>query len=153
MIFDGYVHQIPDTDPAETKEWLDSLDAVIDVLVSATFNAPAATPYETEMARAAQRVLIEHLITLAGSAPMPQVRAIATYKLRQRLTAMSRPAGNVEAVAHSTMLAADIRRFLERPASPAQRLDLPEAPPGAPIGDPGMEWLKRTARECEFVWQ
>src|SRR5918994_11895 len=31
MIFDGYVHQLPDTDPVETREWLDSLDAVIDV--------------------------------------------------------------------------------------------------------------------------
>ena len=30
MIFDGYVHQLPDTDPDETEEWLDSLDAVID---------------------------------------------------------------------------------------------------------------------------
>jgi len=31
MIFDGYVNQLPDTDPDETAEWLDSLDAVIDV--------------------------------------------------------------------------------------------------------------------------
>ena len=31
MIFDGFVHQLPDTDPAETREWLDSLDAVVDV--------------------------------------------------------------------------------------------------------------------------
>ena len=31
MIFDGYVHQIPDIDPDETAEWLDSLDAVVDV--------------------------------------------------------------------------------------------------------------------------
>ena len=31
MIFDGYVNQLPDTDPGETLEWLDSLDAVIDV--------------------------------------------------------------------------------------------------------------------------
>ena len=30
MIFDGYVHQLPDTDPDETQEWLESLDAVID---------------------------------------------------------------------------------------------------------------------------
>ena len=30
MIFDGYVHQLPDVDPVETKEWLDSLDAVVD---------------------------------------------------------------------------------------------------------------------------
>ncbi|MFP5487572.1 MAG: pyruvate dehydrogenase (acetyl-transferring), homodimeric type, partial [Acidimicrobiia bacterium] len=31
MIFDGYVHQLPDTDPAETQEWLDSLDAIVEM--------------------------------------------------------------------------------------------------------------------------
>ncbi|MDW3213547.1 MAG: pyruvate dehydrogenase (acetyl-transferring), homodimeric type [Ilumatobacteraceae bacterium] len=31
MIFDGFVHQLPDIDPVETQEWLDSLDAVVDV--------------------------------------------------------------------------------------------------------------------------
>jgi pyruvate dehydrogenase E1 component len=31
MIFDGHVHQIPDIDPEETSEWLDSLDAVVEV--------------------------------------------------------------------------------------------------------------------------
>ena len=30
MIFDGFVHSLPDVDPGETKEWLDSLDAVVD---------------------------------------------------------------------------------------------------------------------------
>ncbi len=30
MIFDGFVHQLPDIDPSETQEWLDSLDAVVD---------------------------------------------------------------------------------------------------------------------------
>jgi pyruvate dehydrogenase E1 component len=30
MIFDGFVHQVPDIDPTETGEWLDSLDAVVD---------------------------------------------------------------------------------------------------------------------------
>ncbi len=30
MIFDGHVHQLPDIDPLETEEWLDSLDAVVD---------------------------------------------------------------------------------------------------------------------------
>ena len=30
MIFDGHVHQLPDIDPPETIEWLDSLDAVVD---------------------------------------------------------------------------------------------------------------------------
>ncbi|HET9690386.1 MAG TPA: pyruvate dehydrogenase (acetyl-transferring), homodimeric type, partial [Acidimicrobiales bacterium] len=30
MIFDGFSHQLPDTDPGETAEWLDSFDAVLD---------------------------------------------------------------------------------------------------------------------------
>ena len=31
MLFDGSIHQLPDTDPGETEEWLDSLDAVVEV--------------------------------------------------------------------------------------------------------------------------
>ena len=30
MIFDGYSHQVPDIDPTETTEWLDSFDAIVD---------------------------------------------------------------------------------------------------------------------------
>jgi len=30
MIFDGFVNQLPDIDPTETEEWLDSLDSVVD---------------------------------------------------------------------------------------------------------------------------
>jgi pyruvate dehydrogenase E1 component len=30
MIFDGFVNQLPDIDPGETQEWLDSLDAVVE---------------------------------------------------------------------------------------------------------------------------
>jgi pyruvate dehydrogenase E1 component len=29
MFLDGFVHQLPDIDPSETQEWLDSLDAVV----------------------------------------------------------------------------------------------------------------------------
>ena len=31
VLFDGSTHQLPDTDPGETEEWLDSLDAVVEV--------------------------------------------------------------------------------------------------------------------------
>ena len=31
MIIDGFVHQLPDTDPDETQEWRDSLEAVVDI--------------------------------------------------------------------------------------------------------------------------
>jgi pyruvate dehydrogenase E1 component len=30
VIFDGFARQLPDTDPAETQEWLDSLDAIVE---------------------------------------------------------------------------------------------------------------------------
>src|SRR4051794_35020777 len=30
VIFDGFAHQLPDTDPEETREWLDSFDEVVD---------------------------------------------------------------------------------------------------------------------------
>lgn len=30
MIFDGFSHQLPDTDPEETQEWVDSLTSIID---------------------------------------------------------------------------------------------------------------------------
>jgi pyruvate dehydrogenase E1 component len=30
VIFDGFSHQLPDTDPGETAEWLDSFDAVVE---------------------------------------------------------------------------------------------------------------------------
>jgi pyruvate dehydrogenase E1 component len=30
MLFDGISHQVPDTDPGETQEWLDSFDAIVD---------------------------------------------------------------------------------------------------------------------------
>jgi len=31
VFIDGFVHQLPDVDPEETGEWLDSLDSVIEV--------------------------------------------------------------------------------------------------------------------------
>jgi pyruvate dehydrogenase E1 component len=31
VIFDGFSHQLPDIDPAETQEWVDSFDQVVDV--------------------------------------------------------------------------------------------------------------------------
>jgi pyruvate dehydrogenase E1 component len=30
LIFDGFSHQLPDTDPTETQEWLESFDAIVD---------------------------------------------------------------------------------------------------------------------------
>ena len=43
--------------------------------------------------------------------------------------------------AQHMLLAADIKRFLERPAETMRIMPPPDAPPGAPIGDTGMDWL------------
>ncbi len=72
MIFDGYVNQLPDTDAAETREWLDSLDAVIDARgkprarfllskllerareLQVSFPATVSTPYVNTIPREAE---------------------------------------------------------------------------------------------------
>ena len=122
---------------------LPGLAEVIDALVAATFRARTANAYEGEIARAAQYVMIEHLMALAERASMPQVRAIATQKLRQRATAVS----NLT-TAMGPFIAGEIARFLDRPLPPAERPTGPEAPPGAPIGEPALDWLGRLDRWC-----
>jgi Met-zincin/Domain of unknown function (DUF5117) len=128
---------------------LPGLDSVIDQLVSSTFGATSDNAYEAEIARAVQRVVVERLMTLASTADMPQVRAIASQKLQQRAQRLAAtPLTNANASAHAAMLASDIKRFLDRPFAPATRTEIPTAPPGAPIGDPGMDWLGRLAPYC-----
>jgi hypothetical protein len=79
---------------------------------------------------------------LATGAPNDQARAIATSKLSKlanRLRAET-VQGETEQAEHQ-LLAADIKRFLERPADPMKPMPAPAPPPGAPIGDSGMDWL------------
>ena len=120
------------------------LEDVIDRLVAATWDAPTSTPYEAAIRRAEERVLVDRLMWLANSSPNGQVRAIASYKL-SKLAARAKTAVNKTELdtAQRQLLAADIKRFLERPldlARPFQHAT-PDAPPGAPIGDAGQDWL------------
>jgi hypothetical protein len=128
---------------------LPGLEEVIDALYTASFSAPTRNAYEAEVKRAVERVVVDELIELAGTAPMPQVRAIATLKLQRRAAELTGTGGRAQSqaiatAAHATLLGADIRRFLDRPATAvAIRMPAPSAPPGAPIGEPAMEWLRR----------
>ena len=139
---------------------LPGLEEVIDRLTKATFDAPAASPYEAEIRRAEERVL-------RGSASRgwpparrtAQVRAIAAFKL-DKLAARLRgaaPQSEAEQAQHA-LLAADIKRFLERPADTMRVMPAPDAPPGAPIG--GIrEWIGSRAptggriTPASFVWR
>jgi len=78
------------------------------------------------------------------------VRAIASHALKTRMTAAAGTSAGLtgERAAHATLIAADIKRFRERPSVPATRIEAPDAPPGAPIGQPAMEFLKRYEPAC-----
>jgi len=128
---------------------LPGLHGVIDKVIAATFGPSPADSYEAEIQRAVQRVVIDHLMRLASTADMSQVRAIASAKLRARAAALP-SIGSTPSAAHGSLLASDIKRFLDRPAPPAAATPIPTAPPGAPIGEPAMEWLRRLEPLCSM---
>ena len=119
---------------------LPGLGEVIGRLSKATFGAAAATPYEQEVRRAEARALVERLVWLAGGAPMPQVRAIASSALKN----LQNPDINgtsPDDTSFIALLQADIERFLTRPMEPIRTPATPDAPPGAPIGEAPLDWL------------
>jgi len=123
---------------------LPGLDDVIDRLTAATFDAPAAAGYEAAVRRAEERVLVDRVTWLAAASPNSEVRAIASMKLSKLASRLKTGVAKTEAdTAHRTLLAADIKRFLERPADAARIIvaPAPDAPPGAPIGDEPLDWL------------
>ncbi len=136
---------------------LPGLDEVIDRLIRAGFAPTVANSYEAEVGRTVGRVVADHLMQLAGTAEMPQVRAIASWKLEQlkaQLDTMEAGGPNASSVAGASarLLSADIKRFLERPAEAVKPQATPEAPPGAPIGDAGMWWIPGSEPECSVWW-
>ncbi|PYQ94923.1 MAG: hypothetical protein DMF96_24215 [Acidobacteria bacterium] len=118
------------------------LENVIDRLTAATFDAPTATGYEAAVRRAEERVLVDRVMWLATASPNGEVRAIASLKLSKLAARLKAAVAKTEAdTAQRTLIAADIKRFLERPAEAAKMIPAADAPPGAPIGDPGEDWL------------
>jgi hypothetical protein len=119
---------------------LPGLYDVLDRIMKATFEVRPANPYEAEITRAVQRVVVEQFMSLAANADMPQVRAEA----QQALTGIGAKSGSLtynsdpSTAAHHLLIATDIKRFMERPMEPARAIALPQPPPGAPIGDGGM---------------
>jgi Met-zincin/Domain of unknown function (DUF5117) len=133
---------------------LPGLGEVIDSLTAATLGARTATPYQAEVRRATSRVAVEGLMRLAADAPMAQVRALAVLRLRRTAASLSRPAPGADEAdaAASALLAGDIRRFLDRPYRADEEPAGVTIPPGAPIGEPGLEFLSHDlAPEC--AWQ
>ena len=121
---------------------LPGLEEVIDRLTKATFDAATATPYEAEVRRAEERVLVNRLTWLATASTNGQVRAVASLRLQRLAARLRAETGKSDAdLAQHTLLAADIKRFLERSSESAAIIPAAPAPPGAPIGDLGQDWL------------
>jgi hypothetical protein len=124
---------------------LPGLDEVLDRLEAAVVNAPVSNEYEAEIKRAIERALVSQLMGLAESAPMAQVRALAAAKLRglaaERPVTGGAPGPTPAMRAHRDLLASDIARFLARPYDAMRPAAVPSPPPGAPIGDYGLDYL------------
>ena len=126
---------------------LPGLAEVIDRLTKAAFDSVTAGTYEAEVKRAVERALVDRVMWLASSAPNAQVRAIASAKLQDIARVRATPGViDVSERAHNLLIAADIKRFLERPVAEAQSwrwMTASPAPPGAPIGEMPQDWLAR----------
>lgn len=123
---------------------LPGLEDVLNRLNVTIFDARPANAYEAEINRAMERALVARLMTMAESAPMTQVRAVATQTLkslplRPSLTPAAAP--NAAERAHRQLMADDIKRFLDRPYTELRPAATPAPPPGAPIGDFGLDYL------------
>jgi hypothetical protein len=124
---------------------LPGLEDVLDRLNATIFDVRPANAYEAEINRAMERALVSRIMTMAESAPMTQVRAIATQTLRSLPTRASLLPGNAGVNtaerAHRQLVADDIKRFLDRPYAELAPASTPAPPPGAPIGDFGLDYL------------
>jgi len=122
---------------------LPGLEDVIARLVTAVFDQRPTNGYQAEIKRGMERVVASTLMELAEGAPNTQVRAIATQALkglRTRVTVAGAAMASADR-AHRQLLDDDIKRFMDRPYTELRPNVIPEPPPGAPIGDTGMDFL------------
>jgi len=124
---------------------LPGLGEVLDRLIDAVADAPAANPYQAEIRRAVERVALARVMGIAANADMPQARALAMQRVRARQTELAAAGSGTDAqAAHAALLAEEMERFIEDPEGYAFP-SAPSAPPGAPIGEPAMRWLEQWA--------
>ncbi len=114
---------------------LPGFDDVVGEIVKSTFGIPTNSAYEAEIARSVERVVVDRLMDAAMNARMPQARAV----VHSALATIVKMGGTDP---NRALMAQDIERFNARPST-APLATTPIPPPGAPIGDPGMDFLSR----------
>ncbi len=135
---------------------LPGLNEVIGELFAVTASQNSDSGYEAEIRRAVRRVFLDRMMRLGAGAPMAQVRAVATAHLEKTLvqikasTADFAESEGIDAeTASLRLMAMDIGRFMTRPAEPYAPPGRASAPPGAPIGQAGPDYLGSTQRWLE----
>jgi hypothetical protein len=131
------------------------LTNTINALVEATFGRNFEPGYMAEISRSTEYALMTHLMRLSATAPMPQVRAEATWALNRLSNTLGSVLQRAEAQqrqdpsnqAHYFTAKNEIERFLARPMEGPSTPAGPSTPPGSPIGDPGLSWPDLT---CEY---
>jgi hypothetical protein len=129
---------------------LPGLQDVVAGLWDAAFTARPAGGYQAEILRAVQRVVVDGMMELTAAAGMAQVRAVASLELERRVTGLQSAASADDATtAHVRLIGRDVERFLNRSGPDYTSPAAPAAPPGAPIGEPAMDWL-RLVDDCSW---
>ena len=131
---------------------LPGLAEVLTALVDAVRPEADESPYHTELRLAAYRVLVDRIMALAEGASMPHVRALATRKLVDLRAEMAANPPPESDAAFVQLVDRDIERFLDKPSAPYEMPGTPNAPPGAPIGEPAMDWLAGNAAVAGDAW-
>ena len=122
---------------------LPGLDDVLGALVETSFGAPTSDAYERQIQQAVQGVVLDRIKWLAANASMLAVRATANgvlQRVHSNLVAMTD-------APHAQTLAMEIQRFMDRPLESMAAPGTVTAPPGAPIGQPAMEWIGQSAMD------
>jgi hypothetical protein len=127
------------------------LHGVITSLIRGSFDVETSNGYHAEISRAVERVVVDRLISLASGASMPQVRAIASLHLDQLTDRLVVSDGDISEDAHRASLARRITQHFEGDSNEAAEPSILIAPPGAPIGQPALNWLGNLEPACSYL--
>ena len=114
-----------------------SLTELFEQLFTRAFFNDRRSAYETEVAQAVEKIVVQHLLELAADRKISrQVAALALLSvdhLEETLQREREAADDEGREAHCRYLLEEIRRFREHPEQ-YKMPDLPPLPPGSPIG-------------------
>ncbi|SHN30864.1 protein of unknown function [Cyclobacterium lianum] len=119
------------------------LDEMIDLVLEATWMAPAQSGYAAEIKRSVEKLVLQHLMQLgSNSGTAAQVRAVALMKASALNDWIkSQDTADFSQKAHYMYCMDQINHFKENPDKEMMLLQPLPAPDGAPIGQMEENWI------------